>query len=364
MTKLRDLLIILALLVGPALDVTAAPLGTAHITRVELAKRIKNLDVKTEDIKIEKKKKSDPPEWTINLNGTFNREDWGLVIQESEALFDSENEFSLTLPISEESSEIRVVAIGPLGQTESETLTLVAPKILFKKTPPPPPEKVEVEMKPDFIYSGFSSSLGLSIISYTETGITPLSETALTGKISYGRALPWRRWDWGVNSFLTLLPLTASKSPSARFLGVNARVGYTLPFIQEPWKVSILGGFYYTTMIVNLANLTAVEKFGFSNMLGPQLFPTVRRRLNNGQTVSGYLKFSPVSGGPFLLGVANREIGLGMTYSRPVGKNEHPLSVGIDLARISLQQDFIVRGNTYTVEIQSSSYSLAVGYGF
>ena len=46
----------------------------------------------------------------------------------------------------------------------------------------------------------------------------------------------------------------------ARFVGVNLRVGYVLPGLTDPWRLSFLGGVYYTTMLVTGRSISSRDR--------------------------------------------------------------------------------------------------------
>ena len=132
-----------------------------------------------------------------------------------------------------------------------------------------------------------------------------------------------------------------------RFVGLNARAGYVLPGVREPWRVTILGGLYYTTMFVPETN------FGFVNLVGPQLFPVFRRAVKGGDSYSGYFKFSPL-GKNFAVNFSSREIAIGGAYNWNRGANG-VVSATLDIAEL----DAVIDGAT----IHSTSFTVGVGYG-
>jgi hypothetical protein len=69
-----------------------------------------------------------------------------------------------------------------------------------------------------------------------QTGHAEFSEDAVTIKAEYRFLLFPPYWDLSVGSFFTASPLSTNQSGvDARFLGVNLRLGYRLPFIHEPF---------------------------------------------------------------------------------------------------------------------------------
>ena len=194
-------------------------------------------------------------------------------------------------------------------------------------------------------------SLGFSYITYKQTNIKDFSEMAVTAKASYLRLLPWARWTIGLSSFFTALPITTSiPGISARFLGINLRVGYQVARIKAPWELAVLTGWYYTSMFVTN------DYLGFRNLAGPQLYPVLTRHLTLRDSAFCYAKYSPVTNGLSLsfLSFSDRELAAGGGWIHGL-KNGHPLSVTLDVANIG----FAYRSST----ISSSSVSLGVLYG-
>src|SRR5690606_26185206 len=135
------------------------------------------------------------------------------------------------------------------------------------------------------------------------------------------------RWNAGGNVFLTAFPIVKNQEPTARFYGLNARVGYTVTPEVARWKVMLMGGAYYTTMSVS------DDRFGFRNMGGPQLYPSVQWEPRQGHVFQICSKFSPVSElsqGFRLRPGRDREIDGGVSYH--AGK----WSGTIDVAHLSL----------------------------
>ena len=96
--------------------------------------------------------------------------------------------------------------------------------------------------------------------------------------------------------------------------------------------------------------------FGYRNISGPQIFPTVKRQLKNERDISGYLKFSPISASFSLLSLKRNEIAFGLAYAFKLS-DRHRASVSFDLSRITLE---IPTLNEF--KATSSSYSIGMNY--
>jgi hypothetical protein len=96
------------------------------------------------------------------------------------------------------------------------------------------------------------------------------------------------------------------------------------------------------------------SSFGYKNISGPQLFPSLRRNLNNGHALSTYFKFSPISNNLGFFSLSNNEIATGLSYLIPTEK--HTYSISLDYARIAFSDG--------EVEIGSNSLSLGGSFTF
>ncbi len=285
----------------------------------------------------------------VELQGQWTRsEETSLIFQpqitpqnpllERVAIMEPKQKFSVIVPVELGKTQIFIRNVNPLGQIESEMIQIVLS------------DQGELPTERLILRHSYLLSLGPSLISYRQMDLGDFDSTVMTLKASYQYWLAPRRWDLGIVGFGTLFPLTRSRgNVTARFFGLNVRAGYTLPSVRDPWTLRILAGVYYTTMVVQPA------VFGFRNMGGPQVFPTLRRALDQRDAVFGYLKFSPVSSGSSPLSFENRELAAGLGWSRQRG----------DLSQFAVTADYSnLALNVKGVEIDSSSFSLAVGYGW
>ncbi len=200
------------------------------------------------------------------------------------------------------------------------------------------------------IYERFHANIGMGLthVSYTQTAVTPFTETELTLKGGMSYALKPNKWDLGLSFFMNVASLnTTSDLYSIRYLGVNLRAGYHLIPIQSRFQFNLNGGIYYNTSFADI---------GFKNMIGPQVYPEFSYLMPNRQTIFTYFKYSPVFVSASSLDLANnREIATGVYYSFPVlVKNR--LSIGFDFSKL----DLAVSGLTSN----TTTYSLSVGIAY
>jgi hypothetical protein len=218
-------------------------------------------------------------------------------------------------PAPEPSPVAVVTSVVPVMAEEPKTVTVV--------------EEIEKETTPGkwFLQPG----LGFTTSNYLSAERINYSSEALTvkGAVSY-RLSP--QWEVGGNVFYTAFFLSKSDpATDVRYLGLNARVGYTVPWLTDPWSLSLCAGMYQLSMSVTN------DQFGFSGLTGPQLFPVIRRKLSEFDSLSGYLKLSTVSSGSLnVTDLTNREIAAGIHYSRALGKSGTRLGLTVDYSDLSV----------------------------
>ncbi len=275
----------------------------------------------------------------VTLEGKFSYSGTTLIIDSRPVPITFTNGFSLEMRLFEPRTAVDLETINETGDSEHERIYVVfeGKRQLDQKA-----EELKKEQRAHIV-----CGLANTVISYQDTRIPTVFEDAVTGKLSFTNVIVPPHIDAGVSAYFTLLPLHSSATQTFRFLGLNARAGYILPGIDEPWRVSLLGGIYYTTMLV------PEENFGFTSLIGPQLFPVIRRKFKNGESAVGYFKYSPL--GPHLSGLSfsNREIAAGGAYNWPM--NTSSFSLTLDIADLAV----VIDG----VKIRSTSLSLGFGYG-
>ncbi len=238
----------------------------------------------------------------VDLSIGLDREGWLLLPMDNHqpTIGEAKREIRFRVYIRGPETLIHLGALGPGKKIETQKAvirfpgwdTLRAQAAAFKP-------KTEV----------MGLSLGYSLISYTEDEVPDFSMTALTARFTFQNLFAPPSWDYSGNLFATALPLSSSRSDiSARFLGANFRVGYVLPFPEEPFRLSLSVGAYYTTMIVS------DQAFGYNSLIYPQFYPTLSYRLKKGSAVSFYGKFVPLGQG-LSIGATERELAYGMVVS-------------------------------------------------
>jgi hypothetical protein len=273
------------------------------------------------------------------LSGVFNKQECNLLINDQKILLDANNRFEVKIQLSGEKTVFNIIAIDGIGQIEKETRVIQYPRWNEHERG----LHVKSELK-----SPYSIGLGLSKVTYQEEPLVSFSQFALTLKGGYANNID-TDWNYGVSAYFTAFPLSPSVDAPIRFLGINLRVGAVLPFVKSPWWIAIMTGAYYTTTFVK------DNQYGFSHLMGPQLFPVFRKTLSDTCSSSFYFKYSPVSAGGIKLKFSDREIATGAAY-HIVAEDKKLYSVTIDLAFLNLLIS--------EVKIQSASVSLGGSYGF
>lgn len=190
--------------------------------------------------------------------------------------------------------------------------------------------------------SAFVVGLGPTLIHYTESGLrlTNYRSTALTVTGDY--QLPMSasgNWTIQGSIYGTAVQIQQSTSDDPRFIGVNGRLIYRLPFSRESLELKLAAGIYYLSMIV------PSESFGFKNLVGPQLYPTIRYQIPGVLTLRTYVKYSPVSEQLRIMDLANREFAYGISFASPALLKQK-LSINYNHSDLSLSLSGIQISNT------------------
>ena len=349
--NIRNLILLLGIWLATPSLAFADDIGGAHIIYTN-SKRITGLKWKQGDQEVS---------WSIGetargrvilvyatLEGEYIRPDWQLtwrvkgVTTPTPIVLPSSGEFKLKVPLPADAWYIELIAISLKGDVEK---TIV--KIYF-----PDREKLLAEVRDEFRVTKrhfFTPSLGFSVLSYAETFHQDLSQIIATTKFSYQYLLRPPTWDIAANIYYTAIPISSNQPGiTARFLGINGRIGFKVPQLKSPYSLTLMMGIYYTTMSVTN------DAFGFRNLMGPQIFPVFTYKFPSLKVLTTYLKYSPVGQGFNITSLGNREIAAGFSHTWPNGP--HPITGSIDIANLSI----LVQGS----QISSTSYSFSGGYGF
>jgi hypothetical protein len=285
----------------------------------------------------------------VNLRGHYQRRGWVLFWNNKRVACDGRGDFVIQVPIRDgeargelKARSVNQVAVRDVQQAEQrEKIDLHFPEWKAFQA-----QRLDKDRR-DYM---FVPSLGLTQSHYSQTHVGQASESALSASFLFLYPLKLPSWTFGGSMNLTVLPFSKSGTNTPlRFLGANLRAGYVLPGFREPWRLGLAAGLYYTTMLIPKG------KYGYQNLGGPQLYPTIRRMLWNGDSLSAYLKYSPVTDAHTLLSFANREIAAGWSWT-------HPLS---DLRSLVIALDYSqMKFSNSSSSITTSSLTLSGVYGF
>ena len=216
------------------------------------------------------------------------------------------------------------------------------------------PPKIESPPKPPIsVY--FTPSVGVTYLSYKQTGITDYSMYALTGKFALNVPIKSPYLDFGINAFYNVFPISKNYVDiTVRYLGINARVGYALPFVHSPWRFSLMAGAYYSRMFVTN------QQFGYSSpLIYPQFFPILSRKFNKRNAGFLYLKYVPLTADFAIFSPTEREVAFGLGWTHYLW-NGHPLTYMIDFSDMRFLTNLNVNE---MATLQNTSISLSIGYG-
>ena len=298
---------------------------------------------KTVPIRIEEEGSPDQ-QLVATVHGVFSHQDWGLIGPDKTVLASAANtvpkqKFEIKVILTSKKTPIHFIAIGPSGKTEEATVDILYPEYESSS---------EGSNELPSLGDSWGVALGVTSSTFSQTGLSDLSEVALTPKVSYQHPLN-NHWDIGGNLFLAVPIFTNLNGINAYFFGANVRAGYSIPFIPKPWTLSLAGGGYFTTMFTN------GQAFGYRNMFGPQIFPVLRRSLGEKDMLGTYFKYSPVSQGGAAFSFASHELATGISFTRLLPKRRS-VSLTLDYSKISVD----VYPNTAT----NSAFTGSVAYGF
>lgn len=258
----------------------------------------------------------------------------------------AQGKFYARVPLAAEAQTIRIVLIDSHGKTFEESVVLEIPRYPF-------------HLKRHFANTSKSKSqpaligvgTGATYYRYRETGID-FTETALVAKISLQRKLTdTSPFFLGLSTFFTfsVLSTTETTRRTISFIGANARLGYQSQILKAPWRLSFAGGAYFYTTSSSDGN------FGWQNLMGPQLYPVLGRDLGKRDSLSSYVKYSPISSGGLQVKFSNSELASGVSWTRLIWGGT-PLILSFDYAHFKASFEGIT--------FDCTSFSGGLGIGF
>lgn len=308
---------------------------------IDGAIEIKGLSWPSIEVILEAEVNGEEQKIIASVPGVFLREEWGLLINDKVQNPDKDGKFIFKTEVSGSAYELRLLVIGPTGEVERSKIGLSIPTV--KKI------RETARERPKKIYFG-GLGVGFTTLGYTETDIGTINENAITLRGSYNYLLKPPFLDFGGSFYYNAFTAGGLENYSVKFLGINLRMGYVFQQIQDPWRFSLLGGIYYTT------SFHSKLPVGYLHIAGPQVFPNVRRIFRNGEAMTAYLKYSPITDGFQLLSFSNREFAIGSAYIWPIGGKS--ISVSVDFS------DLDIVFESFNVQTHSRSLTIGIGFGF
>lgn len=279
----------------------------------------------------------------VELRMQFDKPGWNLIKDSNtlEPLNTDSHQYALNIRLTSEVTPFEIIAIGPYGEVEMQ-------KVLIRVLDWQNFRQKSVEGPPKRTY--LFASLGISSIAFKETELADFSMIATTLKFTYNYLLTPPQWEFGTNGYLNLLPLKKNGTENTvRFLGLNLRFGYVLPFVKAPARLSFLIGAYFSSM------LGTNNQFGYKTLLYPQYYPTFRIKTRQGDAYYVYLKYVPLTSS-FGLSLKEREWATGFGWEHPLHDGT-PLSLSFDFSDFQ----FLVKSSH---EISTTSFTVNLGYGW
>ncbi len=280
------------------------------------------------------------------LSGRFEREGWNLLYEKNWVLKEGEGgRFEIEFPVEDQNSSLLLKAFDSNGnyleqkvevefdgwqsfqhqieerkkreeekrqQEEEERLKAELEKKTAAKRAEIEAERSAARAKQldEMKRFYFTPALGSSYISYTESYENPLSAIFVTPQLAmqYVVLPPWLTLQ--VSGFVTAVSFGSTRSDvSARFLGFDGNVGFSVPLGRSGMRLHTLAGWYYKTMIVSPATL------GFQNLMGPTVYAMVDYRFRSGHSLGIFGKLSPAMSDTGFNPLNNREIVAGVMWS-------------------------------------------------
>jgi hypothetical protein len=275
-----------------------------------------------------------------NISGRFRSKVIDATFNSKEITLKEDGSFELPFGFPLDAKTFTITAID-----EKQKLF----RAVYKIIPIDLDEKVYQPAPPPLKRLRYSAGLGLTSLSFRQKNVASFSQMAATVKASGSYRLVPDQYDLGVSAFFNLVPFS-SNSPAGykiQYLGINARIGR--PIIKAPSKIrlNLNAGIYYNT---------SVSSIGFTNMIGPQLYPEAIYLFNNGNSLLAYAKYSPALSNSLSISFKeNRELAMGFHYSFQL-LQKHRVSIGLDLSQLNLNID--------SDWASTNTYSLSAGYSF
>jgi hypothetical protein len=293
----------------------------------------------------------EPTHLSVTLKGKYRTDEWALLIARKVVKIRSDGQFAIKIPLLNANETVHVFAVAPSGAIEREQLLLETShwNELFASEQPKPAAAESVATESVAKRYRLHAGLGASTFSYRDPRFSRYGSTDLTASVGSEYILVPRRWNLALSAYGTVANLAKTENTTVRFLGVNLSIGSMLYEFGNQWSLSLYYGGYYRTMFVSS------EKFGYANVGGPQLMPSLNARFNERSEGMAYFKFALVSEKFHLSSIGqNHEFAFGLAYNRMMSSG-NTIGPTLDVAFQTLRDS--------SVSVSSSSATLGIAYG-
>lgn len=274
----------------------------------------------------------------VEISLSFKRPGWTIESQGARLLPSSDpTEYRIPAYLNGRINQISLVAKGPKGESESETLYLYAPDA----------QEFEVVSSWDRVLL----TSGLSGLNYYQTGFGGFRSLSLLLSAQYATP-PDRPSRWGLFGTADVTVLTMIESPnvgaSPNLIQAKGDVMFRVTSLRPKlWNVFLLAGVNYTTM------LSDGGPFGFANLVAPDLGVRARYLLSSKTAVVGDIHYVPVD---HLTAFHDRGLDLSLSWSQ-ILSNFHRAEIGLSFSTLNYQPDTV---STIQVNLLSARISYSI----
>lgn len=297
--------------------------------------KIQNLELNEDNLPLTYRDSGQGAGYKVRIEGEFKRTDWSLLIQSTRVtVLDAEKgTFEMTVVISRLPAKFSVVAIGPLGQIESEQI-LIKPhlSILWER-----------QLRP---HHTVFPTFAVTSTYYSERNDFSQAGTYFDLGLSYRYFDIQSPLDVHVDTSITTLPLSNSVSGSTvRYLKGEGTVGYT--FNQKAdTRFGLRMGLSYLDMIVSPAS------FGISNLVGILFSPEITKDFDR-NSLSANLKYISYNQQSLTPSTSDFGLGIGCGWTHWL-TNGKALQLNLEMSEL--------KATVQSVPVDSSTFSLNFGY--
>jgi hypothetical protein len=239
-----------------------------------------------------------------------------LLVDSKKIQLKPDNTFAYLLNMTDSKQILEFTAVDSFGKIQTESI-----EVEFKNYESYFKQILLNSKKRLYITAG----LGLSSVSYTQTNVNSVSQINLDFDLMARYNFKSLPLDISSTTSVTAATLNSNTATPMRFVNFDALIGYAFRFIEEPWRLSLLGGFYYLTTISSSTSI------GYGDISGFRLYPVLRKKLRSGSQIMFFFKYSPIYGQD----AENNDMAIGSYYYLDRGK-KNPFFFKLEYHRLKL----------------------------